>query len=301
MEVAHRFCHVQGCRHPNSHITHHHRCGRCGEFGHGQIECRNNRDVENLQMTQRRELPRHMWCNMIGCRGRRYHTTQAHHCPNCGENHSVVNCNIQTLEEQFNRYGRANDIMAYTRYINNFLAQTHIQYPNGIYIETYGGMGCVIYIRAHINRPIESFFLHSDNMGQYGAHTSHIPQRDRFIEGITEIPDISQENLLILQREIHVGHPDPEERNYNNVGIFEQGYAYQRNLERVNISCPFCRADVNTGNAQRIEFQDPPVQTEENECVICLSAVANIHFPECGHRHVCEECFRIMARYDENV
>lgn len=315
MEVAHRFCHVAGCRHPNSHITQHHRCGRCGEFGHGQMECRNNRQVENLHMAQRRELPRHMWCNMIGCRGRRYHTTEAHHCPNCGENHSIVNCNIQTLEEQFNRYGRANDIEAYTRYINYNLARTHVDLPNGIHIETYAGMGCMLYIRAHINRPIQAFFLHSDNMGQYGAHTSHIPQRDRFIEGYQEIADVSRDNLLILQQEIanennhdlaHQHQQDPialPQLPPPPVEIFEprRGYAYQRNLERVNISCPFCRANVNTGNAQLEEYIAPPEQTEDNECVVCLSAIANIRFPECGHQHVCEGCFRIMARYDQNI
>ena len=321
MEVAHQFCHVAGCRHPNSHITHHHRCGRCGEFGHGQMECRNNRQIENLHMAQRRELPRHMWCNMIGCEGRRYHTTEAHHCPNCGENHSIVNCNIQSLEEQFNRYGRSNDIAAYMRYINNALARTHIHLPNGIHIETYAGMGCMLYIRAHINQPIQAFFLHSDNMGQYGAHTSHIPQRDRFIEGFQEIADVSRENLLILQQEIadenninNVNINNVDVNNINNIipapivipavelqqNIFEPnvGYAYQRNLERVELNCPFCRAEVNTGNAELVEFIEPPVQTEENECVICLSEVANIRFPECAHQHICEGCFRIMANYD---
>ena len=29
MEVAQRFCHVAGCRHPNSHITQHHQDGTC--------------------------------------------------------------------------------------------------------------------------------------------------------------------------------------------------------------------------------------------------------------------------------
>ena len=118
---------------------------------------------------------------------------------------------IASLEDQFNRFGRSNDIGAYTRHINNYLAETYIQYPNGIYIETYAGMGCILYIRAHINRPIQCFFLHSDNMGQYGEHTSHIPLRDRFIEGYTEIPDVSSDQLLMFQRE--VGNENENERN----------------------------------------------------------------------------------------
>ena len=32
-------CHVRACRHKQCHVTADHRCGKCGESGHGQIEC----------------------------------------------------------------------------------------------------------------------------------------------------------------------------------------------------------------------------------------------------------------------
>ena len=41
-------------------------------------------------------------------------------------------------------------------------------------------MGCMWYIRKN-NNIDEYLFLHSDNMGQYGADTSDIPRLNAFI------------------------------------------------------------------------------------------------------------------------
>lgn len=304
MEVAdnaNRYCFVNGCRHPGTHSTHHHVCGRCGETGHGQMECNNIEARRRLLNHRRRELPRHMWCNIMGCNSRQYHTTRAHRCQNCGENHSVLNCNIQTLEEQFNRYGRANDIEPYRQYLMNYV----INYPHGIYIETYAGMGCMMYIRCFENHPIMVFFLHSDNLGQYGPNTDDRPQRDRFLRGCINIPDITPENLDILHNAIR----NIENNNVDNNENFQRnmGYAYQHNLPHVTFNCPFCRTPVSTGNAQIVQNDaggEAGGGTREtgdiDECVICLSENSTIRFPECGHRCSCEHCFRIIAGYDRH-
>ena len=39
--------------------------------------------------------------------------------------------------------------------------------------QRYAGMGCVLYVKATLNNPIMTFFLHSDNMGQYGEATNY--------------------------------------------------------------------------------------------------------------------------------
>jgi len=51
-----------------------------------------------------------------------------------------------------------------------------------IYIIVDAGMGCNWYIRrTNVGSPIETFFMHSDNWGQYGPATSHIDQLANFI------------------------------------------------------------------------------------------------------------------------
>ena len=36
---AQKLCHVYGCRYSTFHITEGHKCGKCGEHGHGRYEC----------------------------------------------------------------------------------------------------------------------------------------------------------------------------------------------------------------------------------------------------------------------
>jgi hypothetical protein len=40
-------CKVDGCRYLNTHTTNAHKCGFCGEFGHGVRECGNGKKVKN--------------------------------------------------------------------------------------------------------------------------------------------------------------------------------------------------------------------------------------------------------------
>ena len=106
------------------------------------------------------------------------------------------------VEENFNRYGRSNDIEPYRLYINVILARSHTNgNTDGVYIETYAGMGCVLYVKATLNNPIMTFFLHSDNMGQYGEATNHIPLRDRFLGNAINVADISREHFLLLNEQ----------------------------------------------------------------------------------------------------
>jgi len=285
MEVAQNFCRVAGCRHRNTHTTHHHRCGNCGEFGHGQMECRNNRLVENLHMAPREELPRNMWCNMMGCQSRRYHTTAAHHCPNCGENHSILNCNIQTLEENFNRYGRSNDIEPYRQYINVILARSHTNgNTDGVYIETYAGMGCILYIKAKMNSPIQSFFFHADNWGQYGENTSHVPSRDRFLDGALPLPDLLNSDRSIIENQINSERDNQASQTIINNNNSNNSNNISPNVNHRIISCPLCRTDVDTSRVQRIVGS-------RDTCSVCLEEEVQVFFTECGHAPVCRSCF----------
>lgn len=57
-----------------------------------------------------------------------------------------------------------------------------------IYIIIPSGMGCTWFARrTDVGQPIETFFMHSDNWGQYGPGTSCVPQLENFRQGYTQI------------------------------------------------------------------------------------------------------------------
>lgn len=87
-------CHVEQCRFKWTHVTSGHRCGLCGQYGHGRIECGNAMRRNELAVTWGPNyLPPELQCTLPGCRYARSHTSQAHHCNVCaGRGHSAVTC-----------------------------------------------------------------------------------------------------------------------------------------------------------------------------------------------------------------
>ena len=72
------FCKVSNCRFSNFHTTRSHKCGRCGHFGHGQLECRSDEHKNALSQYFHEELPQDKWCKFDYCEARKYHTTESH-------------------------------------------------------------------------------------------------------------------------------------------------------------------------------------------------------------------------------
>lgn len=73
------FCKVVGCRHPGSHVTSWHRCGKCGRHGHGQMECGKRYDMSRLTFESMNDrLPSDLWCQVRDCPYRWSHTNAAH-------------------------------------------------------------------------------------------------------------------------------------------------------------------------------------------------------------------------------
>jgi hypothetical protein len=84
-------CKSNGCRYPASHITSAHKCGKCGEFGHGQNECENDtliRELHNPTMKmyrmfqedviKRDQMPLNMFCKNPKCNQKHTHSTESH-------------------------------------------------------------------------------------------------------------------------------------------------------------------------------------------------------------------------------
>lgn len=76
------FCLVAGCRHPMSHVTRGHKCGTCGQYGHGQMECG---VPARYPRGDTSTVPNVTQCAVRGCRHKALHTTGGHRCATCGQ------------------------------------------------------------------------------------------------------------------------------------------------------------------------------------------------------------------------
>jgi hypothetical protein len=93
------YCKVGYCRYNRTHVTKGHKCGRCGEYGHGDFECGDNRRVYMLEKFFSDELPNSIQCTVSDCEYQHLHTVDAHHCPRCRrrETHTVAECTMNTM------------------------------------------------------------------------------------------------------------------------------------------------------------------------------------------------------------
>ena len=87
-------CRVRGFRFNDSHIAPAHRCGVCGQFWHGEIECGNQGNIDRLKHLSRNDkLNENDYCDLKYCDYRWSHKRSAHHCSKCGERaHCVTDC-----------------------------------------------------------------------------------------------------------------------------------------------------------------------------------------------------------------
>ena len=74
---------VQGCRYSSSHTTHGHKCGTCGNFGHGVRECAHDDKIRALHSVPNLGLPGHLTCQVPNCPMANEHTTDSHICDEC--------------------------------------------------------------------------------------------------------------------------------------------------------------------------------------------------------------------------
>ena len=181
------YCKVDGCRFPESHTTRGHKCGYCGSYGHGQIECGNSTKIEDLREYFEEILPIEKWCTYCPSTStfiKKTHTNEAHNCKNCGKRHGEDQCIIQEFEVYSERFISINEV-------NRFSKQKFQDAEDdNIYTSVYSGMGSTLYIRKK-NGSILSLFMHGDSWGQYGSNLDDRPILNNFIEGLDYVDNIN--------------------------------------------------------------------------------------------------------------
>lgn len=182
-------CSVYGCNYPATHITSFHKCGKCFELGHGQVECGNAFKIKELEKDST-VIPFNLQCFIPSCKSIKTHTVDGHQCINCKKFcHDVSECPMQkwiTKIEHGTTFGQMRD-----GYLEKKELQLQARKQMGlsehkVYTKVYDGMGCIWYARRNNNfEKIKLFFMHSDNWGQYGPLTDDRPKLYAFIDGYT--------------------------------------------------------------------------------------------------------------------
>lgn len=181
------YCKVLNCRFAGSHITKAHICGKCKEPGHGSIECGNPVMVRFLS----RDLtiiPFDLQCCIIGCKYISTHTTSGHQCTYCKKyDHQESECPERLWQIKVERgtaFEQSESGFKEKKYLKIQARKQMKWNEHKIFTKIYGGMGSIWYARRTNNyNPIELFFMHTDNWGQYGESTDHRPQLNKFLEG----------------------------------------------------------------------------------------------------------------------
>ena len=140
-------CVVPLCKFPDTHITTHHRCGKCKEYGHGSVQCVKCNECGhacmqcvrklNKNLSKIYSLPPGSHCTVSNCRDRHTHSTSAH-------------------QSDFERYAYESEPEDLGIRVKSAVSK----YP-GTYAVDYLGLGCYIYARNNDNN-IEVFSSDED-------------------------------------------------------------------------------------------------------------------------------------------
>lgn len=91
-------CKVKHCRFKSTHTTSGHKCGTCGKYGHGQVECKNKFLKDKISQYLNDVLHESEWCTIDGCKYKWSHKTISHHCSKCNKNgHGSKNCPLNEI------------------------------------------------------------------------------------------------------------------------------------------------------------------------------------------------------------
>lgn len=257
-------CKVKYCRFSSFHTTKSHQCGWCGEFGHGQMECRHAEQKQDLQQYFHEELHPDKWCEFDYCEYRKYHTTQSHYCKFCRELHDNINDCIY------------NDLMETERFLGNeYDLQTRFANYDNFYVVRYAGMGNSLTIRKKAGT-IQSIYMGQSVWGQYGdtPPMNHTPLYNKFIEGLTGMG--SFHNMGGLRDDISNNPNQTAQNDQDNHSEVER-----------NVKCPLCRTENNTKDIITIKGLS-------ETCKVCLVNEIEKCFPACNHACVCGTCLESL-------
>lgn len=259
-------CRVAWCRHPTTHTTRGHTCGRCDQRGHGARECGMPNRIQLLEKFYNEDLPSRSWCS-FNCSDPRIHSYIAHHCSQCGRNgHTSSMCaKLVHPPGQTGILSQIQNTQAY-RLLRNHQVGSVVSLP--------GGMDSLLFYKkvASNGQPMDVILLHPT----VGSNTfdndnlSSIRNFTREREGVFHC-DVTK---TILRTPLTRAKPaTPLTQDESN---------------RIRVRCPLCRT-VNL-----INTNIPPIKGLSDICCICQDASVEVVFEACRHVCVCQTCLSMM-------
>lgn len=180
------WCTFKKCKFKYFHNTEAHHCDKCKKRSHS---------IEDCPMNKKRYILKCPICKVSNIIDSNYkifglsekckicHTNEINiYLSNCGHACICFDCMLHLKKDLPNLYKHIIEQKHIPQELVNLSIQKFKYNNSKIYLKEYGGMGCIWYIRRkNLDSPLEAFFLHSDNQGQYGEETSHIPLMGEFI------------------------------------------------------------------------------------------------------------------------
>jgi hypothetical protein len=143
------FCKVKSCNFARTHTTVSHKCGTCGKFGHGKVECNSQYKQDMLLLYHDDSMPISLWCTALECNKKEYHMIGAHYCVMCNvRGHCESLCpELSTIETEK---------MMKKNYIIN---KIYSQIQPGQFMKIFGGMGTYMICRKLWTGNIEGLYI----------------------------------------------------------------------------------------------------------------------------------------------
>jgi len=244
-------CKAYRCRFPETHTTPGHRCGRCGDYGHGVQEHGDPLLLLVVDISVNDALPENEQCDLEGCKHKTSHNRDAHHCHSCLlRGHTSRNCIIQEYDPVFGdgRFpfdnGRFPNLEHELRLVNDiFYTSSHaaiIRKKDNVISILYTNNNNIF--PAHIYENVESTFI-------YGL----IRIREAVSFPISAaVPIVVAVPIAAL-------------------------------LPNESVACPLCRTDNSRGEIRSIKGSS-------DKCSVCLDNEVAVYFLACEHACVCREC-----------
>ena len=177
------FCKAKGCNFARTHATVDHKCGKCGKFGHGKVECASQYKQDMLLLYHDDAMPPSLWCTADGCNKNMYHMIDSHYCNMCNiRGHCEQGCpelgSIYTMEKMSQKEYNVDKISSYIM--------------PGQYMNVWSGMGTYTICRKLANNTIEGLFISTSTV--YYDERVHFMKK--FIENCTEVRVDDQQGLI---------------------------------------------------------------------------------------------------------
>lgn len=190
------FCLVYGCTYPRTHISEEHKCGKCGNFGHGVVECvkpHMKKLLEDRIVHMKIVFPEKFHCTVVSCEKKHTHSNDSHYCAHCRERHDENSCPYIAEYEDVEKGD------AFQR-----ISERMDKHPGKIYAVTHSAMGSSwIGKRAATDGKLELFYMYCDDWGQYGDEGNRVPELLKFLDGFEPL---TEQDRIIDHRATMTSH-----------------------------------------------------------------------------------------------